>query len=243
MLIEPTELLSKFGVKPGGILHVGAHKGEMFSKYNQVWSSKGIKFIWVEALPDLAEFLVNFLPSEMNKVINAVVWDKNDLIMDFNISSNLQSSSLLNFELHSQSYPEIKMIKTIKVKTKRLDGLIQPSDNIDLLVLDLQGAELNALIGLGVELGRVNWIVCEVNRSNVYEGNPLVEEIDNYLVNFGFKRIATRWTPNGWGDALYAKVNFIRGHRINIIAFKVKEFKLTSRIIGKIKQHVLKDHG
>ena len=85
MLIEPHTLLSKFGVKPRGILHVGAHKGDMFSKYNQVWPSEDIKIIWVEALPELAEFLVDFLPSQKNKVINAVVWDKNDSIMNFNI--------------------------------------------------------------------------------------------------------------------------------------------------------------
>jgi len=240
LLIDPTSLLLKFGVKPGGILHVGAHKGDMFLKYDQVWSYEGLKIIWIEALPELAEYLVNFLPAEKNKVINAVVWDKNDLIMDFNVSSNLQSSSLLNFETHSQSYPDIKMIKTIKVKTKRLDSLIQPKDNIELLVLDIQGAELNALKGLGVELDRVNWIVCEVNKSKVYKDNPLIDRIDEYLIDFGFKRVATRWTPNGWGDALYTKSEFIRGHRINIIAFKIQEFMMISRIIGKIKQIIYK---
>ena len=236
MLIEPHTLFSKFGVKPRGILHVGAHKGDMFSKYNKVWPSEDMKIIWVEAIPELAEFLVDFLPSHKNKVINAVVWDKNDLIMNFNISSNLQSSSLLSFESHSQNYPDIKMIKTIQIKTKRLDSLIKHDDNIDLLVLDIQGAELMALKGLGMELARVNWIVCEVNRFNVYKDNPLVENIDNYLSNFGFKRIITRWTSAGWGDALYVGPDLRRGYKTNIVAFRIKEFILPYRIRGKIRQ-------
>jgi hypothetical protein len=39
----------------------------------------------------------------------------------------------------------------------------------------------------------------------LYENNAMVEEIDSFLSEYGFSRVATNWQGNTWGDALYVK--------------------------------------
>ena len=50
-------------------------------------------------------------------------------------------------------------------------------------------------------------IFFEVNRDEVYEGAPMVEELDEFLGTYGFVRVETKWpeTHYTWGDALYIK--------------------------------------
>ncbi len=43
----------------------------------------------------------------------------------------------------------------------------------------------------------------------MYEGCALVDDVDQYLFERDFQRIATYWQQDGetWGDGLYLKVN------------------------------------
>ena len=45
----------------------------------------------------------------------------------------------------------------------------------------------------------------EVNEKELYKNCGLINEIDAFLANYGFKREITCMTPHGWGDALYIK--------------------------------------
>ena len=45
----------------------------------------------------------------------------------------------------------------------------------------------------------------EVNRDDVYKDCPMVEDLDEYLGGYNFKRVETTWDGGTWGDALYIK--------------------------------------
>jgi hypothetical protein len=152
------------------------------------------------------------------------VWDLDGIELDFKLTNNSQSSSLLDFGTHQLSYPNIFVNNTERIRTKRLDSFIELNDNIDLLVLDIQGVELKALIGLGEHLKRVKYIYSEVNKREVYIDCSQVKDLDRYLRNFGFKRAATSWVVGaGWGDALWIKTDLINKFWLNIVLFKLKE--------------------
>lgn len=59
-------------------------------------------------------------------------------------------------------------------------------DSIDLLWMDIQGAELSALQGLGKSIENVKIIQTEIEFFEIYEGQPLFDEVRNYLRNWGF---------------------------------------------------------
>ena len=85
---------------------------------------------------------------------------------------------------------------------KRLDDF--SFNNYNFINLDVQGYEMEVLKGAEKTLEYVDYLYCEVNRNEVYEGNAYIEEIDNYLSNYNMRRVETSWWYDGpWGDALY----------------------------------------
>jgi hypothetical protein len=62
------------------------------------------------------------------------------------------------------------------------------------------------LRGMGDILHQFKWAYLEVNQQELYKGCALVEDIDMYMIGYGFRRAETKWCGNtGWGDALYIK--------------------------------------
>ena len=202
MLHSVSDLVHIYSIKPSGVLHVGAHRGEESLDYQKYdWGN----VVWVEAQPDLVLGLINSMSARENTVIEAAVYDKSGVELKFNFASNGQSSSLLDLGSHARSYPEIKYTRSTTVITKRLDEIIPIVGFADFLNIDIQGVELNALKGLGSRINEFKWIYTEVNKSEVYIDCTLIGDLDDYLTGFGFKRISTRWTiGKGWGDALYS---------------------------------------
>ena len=75
----------------------------------------------------------------------------------------------------------------------------------NLLNIDVQGYELEVLMGAQELLPQISMIIAEVNRDEMYAGCPMIEDIDNFLAEHGFKREHTSWQSPSWGDALYIK--------------------------------------
>ncbi len=55
--------------------------------------------------------------------------------------------------------------------------------------LDIQGAELMALMGMGKLLDSIDHIYLEVNLIHVYKGGARLHQIDRYLGRLDFLRV------------------------------------------------------
>lgn len=201
MLISLHHLCQKYNIQFKGILHVGAHECEELSDYERYISRD--KILWIDAIPEKVELCKQKF-GNLN-IENAVVSDRIETV-EFKVANNGQSSSMLDFGSHSQYYPQITYIKTFSCETKMLKDII-PKYNVhfNFLNLDIQGAELKALIGMGDYLYKVDYIYTEVNSSQVYKDCALITDIDNYLKSFGLIRVETTWTGCQWGDAFYIR--------------------------------------
>jgi FkbM family methyltransferase len=239
MFITVRELHNTWKIRPTGVVHVGAHLAEEASDYEKYgWQP----IIWVEAQPSLVQTLKSKLDSAKHKVIEAAVWEENDVALKLHIASNSQSTSLLNFGNHSDSYPNITFVSEIDVSTKRLDSIIKLDEMPNFINLDIQGVELSAIKGLGSLLDAVDFIYTEVNKIEVYEGCTLVKDLDKFLQSKGFKRVTTRWyLKEGWGDALYIRMSAVYAiklrERIPIIYFEGKFY--FRQYLSRIKQLLL----
>ena len=239
MYITVPELSKYWNIAPTGVLHVGAHLGEEASEYEKFgWSP----VIWVEAQPRLVEILNSKLDTSKNKVIEAAVWEEDGVPLKLHVASNSQSTSLLNFGSHADSYPDITFTSEIDVVTKRLDSIIKPNEMPNFINLDIQGVELSAVKSLGSLLEAVDYIYTEVNKEEVYEGCTLVKDLDGYLLVKGFRRVTTRWyLKEGWGDALYIRETVVndRTTRQNIsICFRLIWF-YSLQLLSLCKQKLL----
>ena len=203
MLISVDELHNLWNIRPTGVVHVGAHLAEESKEYEKFnW----VPIIWIEAQPSLVEELKKKLDPTLNSVIEAAVWNKSDIQLELKVASNSQSSSLLDFGSHQNSYPEITFTNSIKVKTQRLDEILKDYICPNFINLDLQGVELQALEGLGKLIELFDYVFVEVNKIEVYKNCTLVGALDEFLGDAGFSRVATRWIlGRGWGDALYVR--------------------------------------
>jgi FkbM family methyltransferase len=207
MLIDFRQLFPRWNIKPTGVLHIGANVGEEAPVYDEL----GIKRVtWVEANHEIYEnLLYNIRNYGYHNAFNLCASDKSEDVK-FHISNNgSQSSSILELGTHKIAHPEVHYVKDIDMKSERLDELILFWDVVkdsDFLNIDVQGAELKVLRGMGERLKQFKWAYLEVNKAELYEDCALVEDLDLYLLGFGFKRVETMWCGNtGWGDALYIK--------------------------------------
>lgn len=240
MLIPIHELSENYRVKPRGVLHVGAHLAEEEEEYLSHNWDFGSKIYWVESQPAL----INQLNKKINKhrceVIESTAWGSNDVELTLKITSNSQSSSLYRFGTHESDYPEIKVVNEIKVTTERLDKSLA-GKIFDFINIDIQGAELEALKGLGDLLDQTKWIYLEVNKKSVYEGCANIIEIDDFLKYKHFTRVETRWIPfKGWGDAIYVKKNVLEELNLNVYLIRFREIAFYARELTKLSKYKIK---
>lgn len=155
-----------------------------------------------------------------------------------NITNNGQSSSVFGLGSHKLSYPEILVSGTLEMTTSMLDELLG-TDSHDFLNLDIQGAEYEALEGLGPRIEQFNFVYTEVNRGQVYEGIKQVEQLDDFLAAKGSQRVATVWTSEDWGDSLYLRIDWALakyGSRLNLNSrIKLFHMYLTATSISPLK--------
>ena len=99
------------------------------------------------------------------------------------------SSSLLEPVKHLELHPNVAFNEAIEVPTRRLDGLLAESDALppQFIHMDVQGAELMVLEGLGLALEHVEAIWLEVERVELYKGQPLVDDVRRFLGQYGFE--------------------------------------------------------
>ena len=210
MLIPFEVLFKKNNIKSKQVLHIGANTGQEAEEYARLGMEK---VVWVEAHPQTYRGLVDHVKAfkGQHHTIHACVGDVEGEKVTFNVANNgSQSSSIFNFGTHSREHPQVKFVSKIEMTMTRLDNLLTEHhiDFLDgsFLNIDLQGAELKALIGLGRYLGKFNHVYVEVNEEELYAGCPLVGEIDSFLHYAGFIGVEKKMTGSGWGDKYYRRI-------------------------------------
>jgi FkbM family methyltransferase len=200
---EIVKILLENNIHIFGSFHIGAHECEEMHFYNQL-GLKSENVVWIDAIPAKVNEATN---RGIPNVYNAVITDKDDEEIAFNVTNNVQSSSVLELGTHSQEYPYIVYVDKINLKSITIDTFFE-RNNVDASKynfwnFDIQGAELMALKGATQSIKYAKAIYLEVNEKELYKNCGLITEIDTFLLQYNFKRVLTNITQHGWGDALY----------------------------------------
>lgn len=185
-----------------GIIHVGAHYGEEISEYIE----NGIQdIVLFEPLSECFDVLAQkVMTLNANIEGHQVALGSASGTATMYLSDNeKQSSSILRPKIHLTHHPHVKFDGTEEVEVDLLDNFDTKEYNF--LNMDVQGYELEVLKGATETLKHIDYVYCEVNRDEVYEGNAYVEELDEFLSSYEMKRVETSWEGQIWGDALYIK--------------------------------------
>jgi FkbM family methyltransferase len=200
---EINKILLSNNININGSFHIGAHECEELQFYNKI-GLKPEDIVWIDAIPSkVNEATKRGIPN----VYNAVITDKDDEEIIFNVSNNVQSSSVLEFGTHSEEHPWVVYVDKINLKSITIDTFFE-RNNIDASKynfwnFDIQGAELMALKGATNSIKYAKALYLEVNEKELYKNCGLITDIDTFLLQYNFKRVLTNITQHGWGDALY----------------------------------------
>ena len=205
--IQLKPILKKYNIKLEGVVHVGAHWAEEHDDYVDC----GLKgFLYIEPIKEAFEILVKKFSKNSNiKLENVAIGSKEAIgEMCVDTTNQGQSSSLLTPFIHLEQHKDVIFNgKFQTVKIVKLDSIKFP-EWYNLLVVDTQGYELEVLKGSVKVLSQFDLLYLEVNRQETYKGCPMVEDLDKFLLTFGFNRIETKWASDyySWGDAIWVKI-------------------------------------
>lgn len=203
MILDFPTVYKKYNLDIKGVIHIGAHFGEELDIYENFGINNIFLFEPIES--NFEQLSKNVSNRQSNIKIYNVALGNENCEVEMNISSNDKtSSSILEPKVHLIAHPEVSFIGKEKVKMMRMDDFDINDSNM--MVIDVQGYELEVLKGSKNTLEQIDYIYIEVNRDEVYENNARIEEVDQYLFEYGFRRLETSWYyTQVWGDALYIK--------------------------------------
>lgn len=211
MLLKLENLIKQHSLAINGVLHIGAHFGEEYESYV---SNNINNLIFFEPVPVTFEKLKERLNGKAILVNTALGNIEGKIKMNVETANNGQSSSILKPALHLTQYPHIKFEDTVEVNITTLDkfinevysqGFMGEAPKYNMINIDVQGYELEVFKGATKTLETIDYIITEVNRDVVYHQCAFVDDLDNFLSQYGFKRVETTWDGGTWGDALYIK--------------------------------------
>ncbi|MEL7035963.1 MAG: FkbM family methyltransferase [Cyanobacteria bacterium J06592_8] len=206
-MLDVQKLCQEYTITPRGIIHIGAHQAKGLDQYQKV---NATQVLLIEANPTIFESLKEKVAGLENVQAIHCAISNQDGTANLHITSLDQASSILPLKKVEKIYKNIKETHQITVQSKKLDTLLEEqklkSSDFNILNIDIQGAELLAFQGAENLLKHIEAINTEVNYEELYEGCALIDQLDDFLEQYGFERVATTspYHPT-WGDAFYVK--------------------------------------
>lgn len=206
MIYWDKKLTEEYDILLKGVIHIGAHIGQEYKDYVDA----GIEnMLFFEPVKSTFEMLCNALPkSKKIKLFNTALGNMEGTIEMFTTDVYQgQSSSILKPNTHLKSFPQIVFNKKEMVSITKLDSIKFERELYNIINIDVQGYELEALKGSKATLSYIDFIFAEINVKEVYTNCAKVFELDKYLKQFGFVRMNTKmYDKLGYGDAVYVKL-------------------------------------
>ena len=209
------------------IFDIGAHRGESVSFLKRIFPSASIYSF--EPDPDSYKELSS-LNVDRVTYFNLAISDS-DGTASFFRNKISHTNSLLKVNLNSKDSIGIAKAteendiqyfdgfnEEVKVNTVRLDSFISsnPIDHIDLLKIDVQGAECQILNGAIQTLYKTRVIILEISFFDYYENQTTFMDIEQIISPLGFKLFSISEISNNpmngrtdWSEVVYLNQNMI----------------------------------
>jgi len=194
------------------IVIVGAYHGYEISRLLNIYKNSNI--FAFEAVPKHFKILNhNYYNNDRVKLYNLAISDEEGFIDFYELGNGGEGSgSILKFRGHESGHP-FKISEVLKLPCVTLNKLL-PNLQIDLLWVDVQGAELKVL--RGTNLSNCKSLFLEIHTrdyihlwdNNPYEGQCYKEDLEEYLYDFTLHSIGLDNTSgNGQGNSFWVRKN------------------------------------
>lgn len=202
MILDFTEMIKKYNLQIKGVIHIGAHQGQEHPLYKQ---NEIKNIVYFEPLLSNFDALKNNVGDEAILYNLALGNDEKEVEMFVETANTGMSSSILEPMLHTKQYPHIVFNLKEKVTMKKLDQIELNSENYNLINIDVQGYELEVFKGATKILNHIDYIISEINKDELYKNCAKVNDLKDFLGNYGFELVEESWAGGTWGDGLFIK--------------------------------------
>jgi len=234
------------------IFEIGACEGEDSIRYSKLFPNSTIYTF--EPLPENKKLILeNFKKYNVdNAHLYEIALSNFDGETDFHVSSANQdllseyqnvnwnfgnkSSSLLMPEKHNEEINFIKFENLIKVKTTTLQIFCNNLNIniIDIIHMDVQGAELMVLKGANEYIDKIKVIWMEVSDLEYYKGQPLAKEVESFMKKNNFFLVKNTLVKNQ-GDHLYVSKKYFNKWYLILLRYYSNVNSIILRVKNRIK--------
>jgi len=170
------------------LVDVGANKGQFSLLVRSVAPSARIHAF--EPLPRPGSLYLRLFSNDPQVTLYPVALGESAGTAIIHISGREDSSSLLPISATQDNlFPGTAEAGQAEIRVERGDDVLAGIDLPHPLMvkLDVQGFELSALRGLTQTLARADYVYAEISFLALYEGQPLADEIIDWLRSNGFR--------------------------------------------------------
>jgi len=167
------------------LIDAGANKGQFSLAFRRL--RPRAKIIAFEPLPNAAEVFERVFFRDPSATLIRAALAAREGTAEFHVADRADSSSLLRPGSGQARAFDVRPSQTIEVPTKRLDDCVDLTtlEPPILLKIDVQGGELGVLKGCAA-LGLLDFIYVELSFVELYENQPLYDEVCEFLNAHGF---------------------------------------------------------
>lgn len=168
------------------LLDIGANKGQFSLAFRSL--KPGARIIAFEPLPEAADRFTRVFHGDERVSLHRLALAEANGRKQFHVADRQDSSSLLAPGQGQHQAYKVGPSALIEVEVRRLDQVIDPADLAGpvMMKIDVQGGELAVLKGCSF-LDRIEEIYVELSFVELYDGQPLIDEVYGYLIEQGFR--------------------------------------------------------
>lgn len=179
LFLKSKNLFSKNPV----VIDIGAAHGDTTEYFLKLIPNSRV--FTFEANPELASGIRKRFSGRPVNFFSLALSDKEGKLI-FNLTGNTFNSSYKTISENEQ----FQTVKSVEVTSLPLDTVMEKETDvkvIDLLKLDVQGAESDVIRGAFKTLQKTKMIIVEQSVSTPYEGGSMYYEVDELIRNAGFE--------------------------------------------------------
>jgi FkbM family methyltransferase len=167
------------------LLDIGANKGQFALAFRETRPDGLIHAF--EPLPDAADRFDALFAGDAQTRLHRLAVGSSERTATFHVTDRQDSSSLLKPGAGQRDAFGVTQAREIVVQVRPLETSVDLTALAHpvLMKIDVQGAELEVLRGTQ-HLELIDWIYVELSFVELYEGQPLFEDVRAYLADRGF---------------------------------------------------------
>lgn len=167
------------------VVDIGANRGQFALAVRAISGAKVVSF---EPLPRVAALFQKALAGDSAVTLHiAAIGERTEKKL-IHLSARDDSSSLLEIgEAQSNFFPGTHEVGTLEVEVGTLDDFLTKEEIVRpaMLKLDVQGFELQALMGCKSLIGNFDYVYCECSFVELYKNQKLAGDVIDYLHSLG----------------------------------------------------------